>query len=179
MLRPLKIIAMAALLSSSVPWACSSGDDTTPLGDDGWDTTTDTPSGTGGATTTSTSTFGVAGGGGAGGAGECIPGQATFAWQAPNMREDDSCLDNLAGFYLLYGEQSGDYTHRTDIPLDSAACVDGTEENECGFLQECSVTIVGLTPQLWFFALTAYDTDGVESAPSNEVSKDLSCPDER
>ncbi|MBW2525606.1 MAG: hypothetical protein JRI23_15590 [Deltaproteobacteria bacterium] len=135
-------------------------------------TTTSSTGGTGGGGTTTTP-----GSGGAGGGGECVPGQATFLWEAPNQREDGSCLTNLAGYFLLYGAESGDYTHRTDIPLDSTSCTDTTEENECGFIQECSVTIVGLTPQLWYFALVAYDTDGVESVPSNEVSKDLSCPE--
>ena len=121
---------------------------------------------------------GVGGGGGAGGGGECIPGQATFAWIAPNQREDQSCLTNLAAYALLYGEESGNYTHRTEVPLASTNCTDTPDENACGVIQECSVTIVGLTPQLWYFALIAIDGDGIESPPSNEVSKDLSCPDE-
>jgi len=168
---------LAALLSLVVTLACSSSDSTEEPGTTGAGGGQTTTSGSGGdATTTTTTSSSSSGSAGAGGGGECIPGQATFLWEAPNQREDGSCLTNLAGYALIYGDESETYTHRTDVPLNSTSCTDTADENECGFIQECSVTIVGLTPQLWYFALIAYDSDGVESVPSNEVSKDLSCP---
>jgi hypothetical protein len=116
--------------------------------------------------------------GGQGGGEPCVPGEATFTWTAPNQNEDGSCLTDLAGYALLYGADSGTYTHRTEVPLASAACSDTADENECGFFQECTITIVGLTPQLWYFVMIAINAAGEESGYSNEISKDLSCPSE-
>ncbi|MBW2535731.1 MAG: hypothetical protein JRI55_29835 [Deltaproteobacteria bacterium] len=157
--------------------ACSDADDASPS----------TTAGTGGqvpTTTTTTSTTGGTGGiggtsgdGGAGGGAPCVPGEATFSWTAPNQNTDGTCLTDLAAYALLYGAESGNYTHRTEVPLDSASCSDTADENECGFVQECTVTIVGLEPQLWYFVMIAIDGEGNESDYSNEVSKDLSCPD--
>lgn len=160
-------------------FACSDADDGTP----------DTTAGVGGQTPTTTATTSGAGGtggsggdgdagmGGAGGGAPCVPGEATFSWTAPNQNTDGTCLTDLAAYALLYGAESGNYTHRTEVPLDSASCSDTADENECGFVQECTVTIVGLEPQLWYFVMIAIDGEGNESDYSNEVSKDLSCPD--
>lgn len=72
-----------------------------------------------------------------------------FAWDA-NTESD------LAGYRLYQSDTSGSYTYLNpvaDIPA-------GTE----------TYTQAGVSDGTWFWVLTAYDTEGNESGPSNEVT---------
>ncbi len=83
-------------------------------------------------------------------------GTATVSWIAPTEREDGSSLDNLAGFKIYYG-QSQDQ-------LSEVVVLDGS-----GFTTH---TIGGLEEQsTWYFAVSAFDVDGRESARSAVASK--------
>jgi fibronectin type 3 domain-containing protein len=79
-------------------------------------------------------------------ASNAVAAQATLAWD-PNTESD------LAGYRIHYGTASGSYTVHTDVH---------------------NVTTYSLTDlkegQLYYFAVTAYDTAGNESGYSNEVS---------
>ena len=70
--------------------------------------------------------------------------EVTLAWD-PNIEED------LAGYIVYYGTSSRDYTHDVDIGNHTSCTISGFED--------------GIT---YFFAVTAYDEDGNESAFSNE-----------
>jgi hypothetical protein len=81
------------------------------------------------------------------------PGTATLFWQAPTRRTDGSVLTNLNGYNILYGRISGIYDY--EISITNPGTVTYVIEN--------------LMPGDWYFAMTAYDSQGLESARSNEV----------
>jgi alpha-glucosidase len=78
--------------------------------------------------------------------------QVQLAWDAP-VQTGGTPVPNLAGYKLYYGSQSGQY--QTMIPV--------------GLTTTYTVTNVS-AGQTSYFAVTAYDTTGTESAFSNEVS---------
>ena len=83
-------------------------------------------------------------------------GGATLTWSIPTERTDNSPLNNdLAGFYIYYGQSSGDYANKIKISNSSIS----------------NYMVDNLTSGRWFFTVTAFDTDGRESNPSNEGSK--------
>jgi hypothetical protein len=80
---------------------------------------------------------------------------AFLTWVAPTQNTDNSPLTDLAGFKIYYGTNSGSYTETIDI--NSATLT--------GFLIE------NLANSTWYFAMTAYNSSGIESTYSTEVSK--------
>jgi len=85
-------------------------------------------------------------------------GSVTLSWAAPTTRTDGSPLTNLAGYKIYHGRISGIYDYQIDI--DSPGVLTYVVEN--------------LVSGDWYFALTAYDTEGLESARSNEVMRQIS-----
>ncbi len=83
------------------------------------------------------------------------PNNAKLTWTPPFSNVDGSPLTNLAGYTVKYGTQSGVWD-RTMTVDDPAAT---------GF------TVENLTPGTWYFTVTARNTEGAESGPSNEASK--------
>jgi hypothetical protein len=80
--------------------------------------------------------------------------QAILSWTAPTKNTDGSALTNLSGYKLYWGNQSGSYgTPRT---------VDGADN---------TTQTIALSPGTYFFAVSAVDSGGNESALSNEVTK--------
>ena len=86
------------------------------------------------------------------------PGSATLSWAAPTTRTDGTPLTNLTGYKIYYGRMSGIYDYQIDI-------------NNPGVL---SYVVENLVSGGWYFALTAYDSDGIESDRSNEVLRQVS-----
>ena len=83
-----------------------------------------------------------------------------LAWDASTTREDGSQLSNLAGYFVYFGENSGQssgtYSLKTDV------------KNVTKFKVE------NLTAgKTYYFAVTAYDSAGLESKFSNEATLDL------
>jgi hypothetical protein len=80
--------------------------------------------------------------------------EATLTWQAPTRNVDGSTLTNLAGFKVYYGTSSQSLSQSVTIanPLTTQH-------------------VVTLQPGTWYFAVSAYDATGAESARSNQVSK--------
>ncbi len=80
----------------------------------------------------------------------------TLRWQAPTQNVDGSPLDDLAGFIVYWGTESRQYSssHR----ISSADATEWVAEVPAGS---------------YYFALTAFDTEGNESAYSNEVEKTI------
>src|SRR5262245_25038065 len=81
--------------------------------------------------------------------------QVQLAWDAP-LQADGTPIPNLAGYKLFYGSQSGQYP--TMIPV--------------GMVTTYTVTSLS-AGQTYYFAAKAYDSNGTESAFSNEVSVTL------
>ena len=84
-------------------------------------------------------------------------GSATLSWTPPTTNSDGSPLVGLAGYRIVYGQVSRQYTQSLDIP--SAAITSARVEN--------------LVPATWYFAVKAYTSAGVESDLSNEASKTI------
>jgi hypothetical protein len=78
---------------------------------------------------------------------------ASLSWNAPTENVDGTTLDDLAGFNLYRGVASRDYGAPVVLPA-----------------AETSYS-VELLPGTYYFAMTAFDLDGNESALSNEISK--------
>ena len=85
-------------------------------------------------------------------------GSATLSWAAPTARTDGSPLTNLAGYTVFYGRMSGIYDYQIDI-------------NNPGIL---TYVVENLVSGDWYFALTAYDSQGLESDRSHEVLRQIS-----
>ncbi len=82
-------------------------------------------------------------------------GSATLAWNAPTTNTDGTPLTDLAGYKIYYGTSSGNYTSSVNIG------------------NVTSYTITNLSSGTYFFAMTTYDTSGIESSFSNELSKTI------
>lgn len=91
-------------------------------------------------------------GGGSGGGATAI---VTLAWNAPTTNADGTPLTNLAGYKVYYGTASGSYTSTINVG------------------KVTSYTINNLASGTYYFAVTAYDTVGLESGYSNEAAKTI------
>jgi hypothetical protein len=87
------------------------------------------------------------------GAGETGAGTVVLAWDAPADNLDGTPLTDLAGYRVHYGTAPGVYTETFDA----------------GRAAGCSVA--GLAPGTYYIVVSAYNADGYEGAPSNEVAK--------
>lgn len=82
-------------------------------------------------------------------------GAATVSWIPPTQRVDGSALTNLAGFRIRYGS--------SQTNLDRTIYL-----NNPGLT---SYMVEQLAKGTWYFTVTALDSAGLESAPSNLASK--------
>ena len=80
---------------------------------------------------------------------------ALLSWQAPTQNTDGTPVTNLAGFKLYFGQSSGNLSQSVTIANPAAL----------------TYRVENLTAATWFFAATAYNAAGAESAFSNIASK--------
>ncbi len=85
-----------------------------------------------------------------------VAGTVTLAWDAPTTNTDGTPLTDLAGYKIYYGPTSGSYTNTLDVGNVTTSVVNNLTD--------------GLT---YYFTVSAYNSAGVESSFSNEVSKTL------
>ncbi len=109
---------------------------------------------TGSSATNGGGTGGTGGTGATGGTGGTNAGTATLLWVAPTTNTDGSPA-TVTGYRVYYGTASGTYTNKIDA---------GTTT---------TYTVTNLSPGTYYFAVTAYDSSGNESAFSDEVSKSI------
>jgi hypothetical protein len=83
-----------------------------------------------------------------------INGVATLDWQPPTENNDGTLLTNLAGYTVYYGTSANDLSQSVKVANPGLA----------------SYTVTGLTSGTWYFAVTSYSADGVESARTSAVS---------
>ena len=95
---------------------------------------------------------------------------ATLEWESPTTNVDQSCLTNLAGYNVAYGNMPGAATYQKAIPINSLACGNTSTVTACGTVQTCKYTIGGLTSGQWYFTATSYNTDLVSGPASNEAA---------
>ncbi len=86
------------------------------------------------------------------------PGTATLDWLPPLTTTDGAGLTNLAGYRIYYGTDVTKMTQRIEVDNPGMA----------------TYVIEGLTPATYYFAVTAVDANGAESARSNAGRKDVS-----
>jgi hypothetical protein len=84
-------------------------------------------------------------------------GSALLSWNPPTQNTDGSPLNNLAGYKVYWG------TSQTN--LANAVVV-----NNAGL---SSYMVEQLTPATWYFAVSAINLSGMESAQSNVASKQV------
>jgi hypothetical protein len=82
-------------------------------------------------------------------------GVATVSWLPPTTRSDGSALTNLAGYKLYYGTSGSEFDHV--ITIDNAGLA--------------SYVVERLSTGTYYFAVSAFDSDGLESAQSTVGSK--------
>lgn len=82
-------------------------------------------------------------------------GSASLSWSPPTQNTDGSSLVNLAGYNIYYGTGPAALNAKVNVANPGAT----------------AFTVTGLASGTWYFALTAYSADGVESALSNVSTK--------
>ena len=87
-----------------------------------------------------------------------VLGTATVSWMVPTVRTDGSVLTGLKGYKVYYGTDPTSLTHIVDI----------TDPDQTHHVIE------NLDEGTWYFAVTAYDDQGLEGAMSNIASKTIS-----
>lgn len=85
-------------------------------------------------------------------------GSATLKWQPPTSNTDGSPLTNLAGYVIRYGTSPAGLA--TEVKIANPGLT--------------TYMVSDLTPATWYFQVSAYNTSGVESAPSATASKTIS-----
>jgi hypothetical protein len=81
-------------------------------------------------------------------------GTVTLSWDAPTHRVDATLLTNLAGYRVYYGLAEGDYPNKVEVNSPVLT----------------SIELTGLPSGTYWFVVTAYDADGLESGYSAWVS---------
>ncbi len=77
----------------------------------------------------------------------------TLSWDPPTTNTDGTPLTDLAGYRVYYGNSPGSYSYSIDVG------------------NVTTFTLSNLTSGTYYFAVTAYNSSGIESGFSNEVSK--------
>jgi hypothetical protein len=88
---------------------------------------------------------------------ETATGSATLTWAAPALNTDGTAITNLAGFRIYYGTSEGALTQVITVPSATTT----------------TYAIEQLDTGTYYFAVAAYNTDGVESGQSNIGSKTI------
>lgn len=82
-------------------------------------------------------------------------GSVSLSWVAPTENEDGSFLQDLAGYIIYYGTQPGQYNRQLRITNPSLT----------------TFVVGNLTPNSYYFAASAFNSAGLESATSGEVMR--------
>jgi hypothetical protein len=85
-------------------------------------------------------------------------GTATLEWIPPVTTTNGATLTNLAGYRIYYGTDVTKLVRRIDVTNPGIA----------------TYVIEGLAPAMYYFAVTAVDARGAESARSNAGRKEIS-----
>lgn len=109
----------------------------------------------------------------------CIPGpgcnQAILRWDSPTANADGTCLTDLGGFDILWGQTTGGpYPYTADAGLNCAPTgvqVPCGDAGQTELAQVCEFRLGGLDAGTWYFVAETYTTTGLTSAPSTEASK--------
>jgi hypothetical protein len=81
-------------------------------------------------------------------------GVATLDWMPPTQNSDGSVLTNLAGYTVYYGTSPNDLSQNVKVSNPGLS----------------AYTVTGLNSGTWYFAVTSYSADGVESGRTSTIS---------
>jgi hypothetical protein len=84
-------------------------------------------------------------------------GVASLQWETPPSKVSGEPLDDLAGYRILYGRSSSDLDHSVLI-TDPA---------------NTSFQVSSLTPGVWYFAVVAFSSNGLEGPPTTLATKSI------
>jgi len=84
-------------------------------------------------------------------------GSVVLSWQPPTQREDGTVLVGLSGYRLFFGRNSRQYTE--EVRIDNPAIT--------------SYMVDNLAAGTWYFAMTAFDREGLESDLSAEAVRSV------
>ena len=82
---------------------------------------------------------------------------AKLSWLAPSQNTDGTPLTDISGYHVYVGNDPNSLATVLDVADGSAT----------------SYTVSKLTPGTWYFAISAYTTDGVDGELSNVGSKTI------
>jgi putative Ig domain-containing protein len=77
-------------------------------------------------------------------------GSASLSWAAPTENTNGTALTNLAGYWINYGTSAANLSQKVQIDNPGIS----------------SYVVSNLSPGTWYFSITAYTADNLESAPS-------------
>ena len=83
-----------------------------------------------------------------------LNGVATLDWTPPTENSDGTILTNLAGYTVYYGTSPNDLSQSVKVSNPGLA----------------SYTVTDLASGTWYFAVTSYSADGVESTRTSTVT---------
>ena len=83
-----------------------------------------------------------------------INGVAILDWMPPTENSDGSALTNLAGYTVYYGTSPNDLSQSVKVSNPGLT----------------AYSVTGLASGTWYFALTSYSADGVESTRTSTVT---------
>jgi len=83
-----------------------------------------------------------------------VNGVATLDWMPPTENSDGSVLTNLAGYTVYYGTSPDNLSQSVKVTNPGLT----------------AYAVTGLSSGTWYFAVTSYSADGVESTRTSTVS---------
>jgi len=84
-------------------------------------------------------------------------GRATLSWTPPTLRSDGSAL-SLSGYRIYYGNTPNAFNNVITVPTVGVT----------------TYVVENLGTGTWYFTISAVDTAGVESVPSNSATLTIS-----
>lgn len=93
-------------------------------------------------------------------------GEATLTWDVPTTRADQSCLHDLEGFLIRWGNAPDRLDQMEHVPAEELNCTGTGKETPCGEIQRCAFTVESLQPGIWHFVVYASDSEFHLSEPS-------------
>lgn len=86
-----------------------------------------------------------------------VNGVVTLDWQPPTENSDGSTLTNLAGYTVYYGTSPDNLSKTVKVSNPGLT----------------AYSVTGLASGTWYFAITSYSADGVESTRTSTVSTQI------
>jgi len=84
-------------------------------------------------------------------------GSATLSWDPVKMDTSGKPLTNIAGYKIHYGPSATAMWYTVKVPNPN----------------QTTYVVKDLFPGTWYFAVSAYTTSGIESAPTKVASKKI------